>query len=57
MDNLDPREAGREEATPRKPMEQAPGNFIIGQSFGSMEDHSGAGHLKIRQRIFIGTPG
>src|SRR5208283_6154404 len=36
---------------------QAPGNFIIGQSFGGMKDHSGARNLKIRQRIFGGAPG
>src|SRR5271157_1951302 len=36
---------------------QAPGNFIISQSIGRMEDHSSARDLKIRQRIFGRTPG
>jgi hypothetical protein len=35
---------------------QAPGNFIIGQSFGGMEDHPGTRDLKIWQRIFAGAP-
>jgi hypothetical protein len=30
------------------PRIQAPGDFIIGQTFGGMEDHSGAKNLKIR---------
>jgi hypothetical protein len=32
------------------------GNLIIRQSLVSEQDHLGAGHHKIRQRIFIGAP-
>jgi hypothetical protein len=28
------------------------GDSIVGQAFGGEQDHSGADHLKIRQRIF-----
>jgi hypothetical protein len=34
---------------------QALGNLVIGKAFGGMEDHAGAKHLKIRQRIFGGS--
>jgi len=34
---------------------QAFSDLVIGQTLGCMEDHFGANHLKIRQRIFSGS--
>jgi hypothetical protein len=35
---------------------QATGNLVVAHAIGRVEDHPGSLNLKIRQRIFGGTP-